>query len=102
MEKLLKVPEYLSLYKKYLVEYSDLESGFEALKSQKRINEWQQMIEPYIKSPDLTYVESATTDHFEDSVAMWCHNYNYKLLSGDETNNYFMAKTKAIKYFVGE
>lgn len=105
MEKLLKVPEYLSLYKKYLVEYSDSESGFEVLKSQKRINEWQQMIEPYIKSPDLTYGKSATTDHFEDSVAMWCHNYNnnnYKLLSGDETNNYFMAKTKAIKYFVSE
>lgn len=105
MEKLLKVPRYLSLYKKYLVEYSDSKSGFEASKSQKRINEWQQMIEPYIKSSDLIYGESATTDHFEDSVATWCDNYennNYKLLSGDETNNYFMAKAKAIKYFVGE
>ncbi len=101
--KLLQVPEYLAKYKEYLLQYSGGESGFEAAKSQERINKWQAMISPYIDSSDL-YYGSATTNQFEDSVASWCSNYsngtNYKLLSGGDSENYFKAKASSIKSWI--
>lgn len=102
--KLLKVPEYMEKYKEYLLQYSDAESGFEASKSKERIQNWQEMISPYISSSDLYYGKSGTTSEFEDSVASWCSNYksgtNYKLLSGSDSENYFKAKAASIKSWI--
>lgn len=102
--KLLKVPEYMEKYKEYLLQYSGTESGFEASKSKERIQNWQEMISPYISSSDLYYGKSGTTSEFEDSVASWCSNYksgtNYKLLSGSDSENYFKAKASSIKSWI--
>lgn len=102
--KLLKVPEYMEKYKEYLLQYSGAESGFEASKSKERIQNWQEMISPYISSSDLYYGKSGTTSVFEDSVASWCSNYksgtNYKLLSGSDSENYFKAKAASIKSWI--
>lgn len=102
--KLLKVPEYMEKYKEYLLQYSGAESGFEASKSKERIQNWQEMISPYISSSDLYYGKSGTTSKFEDSVASWCSNYskgtNYKLLSGSDSENYFKTKASSIKSWI--
>lgn len=102
--KLLKVPEYMEKYKEYLLQYSGAESGFEASKSKERIQTWQEMISPYIKSSDLYYGKSGTTSEFNDSVASWCSNCtsgtNYKLLSGSDSENYFKAKAASIKSWI--
>ena len=60
MEKLIAVPEYMDLYKKYLLEFTAPGSRFSKEQSQKRILEWQKMIEPYVSSPYLIYDHDTT------------------------------------------
>lgn len=93
VEKLLSVPEYKEQYANYLLELSDESSFVEG--SQAEIAILQSLIKGYIKSNDLTY--SDTTYEIIDDVASWCSNRGkYKLLSGDETTNFFKAKAKTV------
>lgn len=96
VEKLLSVPEYKEKYAEYLLELCN-ESYF-VDESQDEIARLQFLIKDYIKSNDLTY--SDTTDEIIDDVASWCSNRGkYKLLSGDETTNFFKAKAKTVNEF---
>lgn len=96
VEKLLSVPEYKEKYAKYLLELCDESSFVDG--SQDEIARLQSLVQGFIKSKDLTY--SDTYDAIIDDVAPWCSNSGkYKLLSGDETTNFFRAKAKTVKKF---
>ena len=96
IEKLLLVDEYKQKYIDYLTQLSEETSFVQG--SQTEIQRLQSLIENYIYSKDLTY--SDTSSSITDDCASWCSNYGkYKLLSGDETNNYFMAKAKSVKTY---
>lgn len=60
MEKLIAVPEYMELYKKYLLEFSDPDSRFGKKQSEERIRAWQAQIEKYVASPSLIYDHDTT------------------------------------------
>lgn len=93
VEKLLSVPEYKEKYAKYLLELCDESSFVEG--SQVEIARLKALIEGSVKSNDLAY--SDTSDAIIDDVAPWCTNRGkYKLLSGDETTNFFKAKAKIV------
>lgn len=96
IEKALSNAEYLAKYKTSLLTLSSSDSLFNYSKSAKRIEAWQALISPYIKSPSLQYRD--TTDKIIDNVASWCSNYNkYKLLSSDKKSNYFIVKRASIE-----
>ena len=93
VEKLLSVSEYKEKYAEYLLELSD-ESSF-VNGSQDEIARLQSLVQGSIYSNDLTY--SDTSNEIIDDVASWCSNKGkYKLLSGDETTNFFKAKAKTV------
>lgn len=96
VEKLLSVPEYKEKYAKYLLELCDESSFVEGSKTE--IGSLQLLVQGFINSNDLTY--SDTSPVIIDDVAPWCSNSGkYKLLSDDETTNFFRAKAKTVKKF---
>ena len=99
IEKLLSVPEYKQMYVDYLLELRE-DSSF-VTGSQAEIQRLQALVKDYVYSKDLTY--SNTYSSISDDTAYWCSNYGkYKLLSGDEQTNYFMAKAKSIADYTKE
>lgn len=95
IQKILQVPEFMDLYKKYLDEYSNEESFFDDDKSIARIKNWQSMIEPYIHSENLVY--SDTTTEFIDEPADWSGPYKpYTIYTPGELN-FFTVRQAAIK-----
>ena len=94
IQKILQVPEFMELYKKYLLEYSDEDSFFDDDKSIAQIKKWHSMIEPYIYSPNLQYQD--TTNSFNDVPASWGSTPNYTLYT-EGKNNFFTVRQKAIK-----
>lgn len=93
IEKLLSVPEYKTMYIGYLLELSEESSFVDGSKTE--IQRLQTMVEDYVYSSDLTYIN--TSSSIEDNTASWCSNYGkYKLLSNDDTN-YFKTKANAVK-----
>ena len=96
IQKILQVPEYMKLYRQYLLEYSNEDSYFDDDKSIARIKKWQSMIEPYIFSDKLIY--SDTTSYLEDRTnATWGDTYrDYKLTTPGEWN-FFTVRQNAIK-----
>ena len=96
IEKLLSVYDYKQKYIDYLTQLSEETSFVQG--SQTEIQRLQSLVENYIYSKDITY--SDTSSSITDDCASWCSNYGkYKLLSGDETNNYFRAKAKSVKTY---
>lgn len=95
IQKILQVPEYMKLYQKYLLEYSNEDSYFDDDKSIARIKNWQSMIEPYIYSENLVYTD--TTTEFIDKPAGWGDSYkDYTIYTPGEMN-YFTVRQKSIK-----
>ena len=95
IQKILQVPEYMKLYQKYLLEYSNEDSYFDDDKSIARIKNWQSMIEPYIYSENLVYAD--TTTEFIDKPAGWGDSYkNYTIYTPGEMN-YFTVRQNSIK-----
>lgn len=102
IEKILQVPEFMEKYQNYLLEFTSEESAFYVTNSQERIKKWQTMIAPYINSPQINYELSYTYNKLDDFPAYWGETPFYRLLSGDETTNFFMAKTASIKKAIKE
>ena len=101
IEKLLSVPEYKQMYVDYLLELRE-ESSF-VTGSQAEIQRLQALVKDYVRSDsdNLRYYD--TSNDISDNAAPWCSNYGkYKLLSGDEQTNYFMAKAKSIADYTKE
>lgn len=101
IQKAMKVPEYVELYKKYLLQYSGKSSGFDYSNASKKINKWQSMISNYIAADKYTgeckLAWEDTTYKFEDKPANWgTPYYPYKLLSDGE-DNYFRIRQQEIK-----
>jgi hypothetical protein len=95
IQKILQVPEYMKLYQKYLLEYSNEDSFFDDDKSIARIKKWHSMIEPYIFSENLVYKD--TTTEFIDKPAEWGDSYkDYTIYTPGEMN-YFTVRQKSIK-----
>ena len=96
IEKLLSVPEFKQKYVGYLLELSESSVFVEG--SQTEITRLQTLVKDLIASKDIEYADTSKT--IKDDVASWCSNYGkYKLLDGDVTDNYFMAKAKSIKKY---
>ena len=95
IQKILQVPEYMKLYQKYLLEYSNENSFFDDDNSIARIKKWHSMIEPYIFSENLVYKD--TTTEFIDKPAEWGDSYkDYTIYTPGEMN-YFTVRQKSIK-----
>lgn len=100
IDRMLSVPEFMEKYMDYLLELSDEQTGF-VTESQEKIKRWQEMIKEYLNN-SRTYDTSAIAAYtaIGDDVAEWCSNYGrYKLLSGGEDTNYFMAKAKSVQTY---
>lgn len=99
IEKLLSVPEFKQKYVDYLLMLSDTTAFVDG--SQNEITGLQNLVTGLIASDDIEYEDTSKT--IKDDVAYWCSNYkegrHYKLLGGDVTDNYFMAKAKSIKKY---
>lgn len=99
IEKLLSVPEFKQKYVDYLLKLTE-ENVF-VTENQTEITRLQNLVTGLIASDDIEYEDTSKT--IKDDVAYWCSNYkegrHYKLLGGDVTDNYFMAKAKSIKKY---
>lgn len=99
IEKLLSVPEFKQKYVDYLLELT--EKNVFVKENQTEITRLQNLVTGLIASDDIEYEDTSKT--IKDDVAYWCSNYkegrHYKLLGGDVTDNYFMAKAKSIKKY---
>lgn len=102
INRLLSVSEFKEKYMSYLLELSDDgKSGFVS-KSQEKITKWQNMIKPYLSNSSSDYDKRASVayDTIGDDTALWCSNSGkYKLLSGDDSTNYFKAKAKSVQTY---
>lgn len=99
IEKLLSVPEFKQKYVDYLLKLTE-ENVF-VTENQTEITRLQDLVRDLTSSKDIVYADTSETIY--DDVASWCSNYkegrHYKLLGGDVTDNYFMAKAKSIKKY---
>ena len=96
IEKLLSVPEFKQKYVDYLLELTE-ENVF-VTENQTEISRLQGLVRDLTSSKDIMYADTSKTIY--DDVASWCSNSGkYKLLDGDETSNYFKAKSKSIKKY---
>ncbi len=96
IEKLLSVQEFKQKYVDYLLELSESSVFVEG--SQTEITRLQDFVKNLIASDDIEYADTSKT--INDEVASWCSNYGkYMLLTGDVTNNYFMAKANSVKAY---
>lgn len=96
IEKLLSVPEFKQKYVDYLLELSESSAFVEG--SQAEIRRLQSLVTEMTSSDNIEYAD--TSKDIKDDVASWCSNYGkYKLLDGDVTNNYFMAKAKSVQVY---
>ena len=103
IQKILQVPEFMDLYKKYLDEYSNEDSFFDDDKSIAQIKKWHEMIEPFIEgSKDLLLfpIDNGhydTTPYIADEPAYWSGPYiQYTIYTPGELN-FFTVRQAAIK-----
>lgn len=102
IQKVLEIPEYLELYKKYLAELTDPKADYFAFEpSAKRIEKWQKMIADYVEND--TYEDNSIFD----APAPWGGCRFYRLLTGDindgsgEPANYFKTRCDSIRKEIG-
>lgn len=98
IQKMLSVPEFMELYKKYLVEFSKEGSYFSYEKSIETLTKWKNMVEPLIASDQINWVSESYSE-WGDYFADWGYpDYftQYKLFSGDDDTNYFKARIKCV------
>ena len=97
IQKILQVPEYMKLYRQYLLEYSNEDSFFDDDKSIARIKKWQSMIEPYIYSDKLIYSDTFPSLEDKSATEGWANTYKpYTLYTPGEWN-YFTVRQNTIK-----
>ena len=97
IQKMLAVPEFMELYKKYLLEYSDSDSLFDVTKSQERLNKWKNMVESSIYSSQIEWISESYSE-WGDYFADWGYNFTqYKLFNSDQNTNFFMVRQKTIE-----
>lgn len=102
IDRMLFVPEFMEKYMNYLLELSDDGKNGFVTKSQEKIGQWQDMIRRYINSSSSDYDKRANASYnaIGDDTASWCSNSGkYKLLSGDDSSNYFKAKAKSVQTY---
>lgn len=92
IQKILQVPEYMDVYKKYLLEYSNENSLFDDDKSIAMITNWHNMFKDYIASDDLAYYSK-----LEDKPASWGEPYVPYTVYTPGNNNYFTVRQKVIQ-----
>ena len=97
IQKILQVPEFMELYKKYLLEYSDEDSFFDDDNSIVQIKKWHSMIKPFINSVNLIYKD--TTNKFIDKPADWGDTYKPYTVYTVGKFNYFTVRQETIQNF---
>ena len=100
IQKILAVPEYVELYKQYLIEFSDSESFFDVNKSIARITGWHNLIGEHIKSDNLIYGD--TTPEIRDGVASWGEPLIDYTVYTPGIMNYFTIRANTIAKYLGE
>ena len=96
MDKLIAIPEYKELYKKYLMEFTAPGSYWAKENSQERIRSWHKQIENYVASPSLIY-DHDTTKRIVDNGG-----YAMKRYFLLQEPNVWDGKRKAIEKAVGK
>ena len=92
IQKILQVPEYMEVYKKYLLEYSNENSYFDDDKSITQITNWHNMFKDYIASKDLAYYSN-----LEDKPASWGEPYVPYTVYTPGKMNYFTVRQNVIQ-----
>ena len=100
IQKILAVPEYVELYKQYLIEFSDSESFFDVNKSIARITGWHNLIGEHVKSDNLIYGD--TTPEIRDGVASWGEPLIDYTVYTPGIMNYFTIRANSIAKYLGE
>jgi hypothetical protein len=96
--KVLNIPEYEAKYKQYLRELANPENDLLHVdRSVPRINAWHNLIMNDLNSDIREGVGSMTYNAFDDRAApTWANQPNYKLLTGNDSTNFFRAKVASI------
>jgi spore coat protein H len=90
--RVLSVPEYSAKYLNYLNELLDEQKNLlDEKKSVARIKAWQQLIAAHVAN------DTGEDMVIADRPASWGNASFYRLLSGDESTNFFKAKANAIR-----
>ena len=90
--RILSVPEYRTKYIAYLNELLEQQRNlFDEQKSIARIKAWHQLIAAHV--PNDTGEDMVIADR----PPSWGNALYYRLLSGDESTNFFKAKANAIR-----
>jgi hypothetical protein len=98
--KILNVPEYEAKYKKYLRELINPEYDlFYVDKSIARIRGWHSLISDHLNSHIVEGVGYLTYKGIADKPPHWAGTSFYRLLTGNDTTNYFRAKARAINRY---
>lgn len=94
MQKIMAVPDFVTKYKEYLIEYSDSNSYFDFASSKTRIQKWQNMVKNYIACDTNT---AGAYHEIADFPATWGSTGFYRLLSGGLGTNYFITRQSVIE-----
>jgi hypothetical protein len=94
VDKIFAIPEFRAQYVAYLKELVDPENDlFHVDRSIPRIQNWHNMIQPYISADVITNSETSNT--LIDRPASWGNRGHYKILERGN-NNFFEVKTATI------
>lgn len=97
--KVLAIPQYQTMYKNYITELTNSNNNyFHSSKSIPRIQQWQNMIFPYVWNATGEDME------IEDKPASWGNQPNYRVKTGNSLGgdngaaNYFTSKKASIPW----
>ena len=92
ISKIIEIPRYRQMYIDALKELADpANSLFYHTASMSRIRSWQAKVASYVKN------DTGEDCEIKDRPASWSNHQEYRLLTNDSNNNFFMVKESVIE-----
>lgn len=92
INRILKIEKYKTLYKNYLMQLvADNSNLFDYSSSVNRITQWHNLINSGVIN------DTGDDNYISDNPASWSNKQNYRLMSSDETNNFFKVRKRTIE-----
>lgn len=93
VDKIFSIDDFLQLYKSYVLTLAQGNNYFAFAASQERISDWQKMIAPYLANDIAS--DEFQVDALSDETLPG--GYDYKLLSANQHDNFFIVKMQSIE-----
>lgn len=93
VDKIFSIDDFLQLYKSYVLTLAQGNNYFAFTASQERICSWQKMITPYLAN-DIESDEFQVDALSDETLP---GGYDYKLLSANQHDNFFIVKMQSIE-----